>query len=595
MNFARCIFPALLAVYGLAPCAAKAETLEGRFPDREQLENLTPDELPPMLFALRVHDPETWTLEGPFPERVEAKPFRDPSKAGALLAEEAERRAGIVLPTEAMHCVARELGRFLLAHNAQPTTGLRRFIAARCRATSGEVGFAYVGFQVPEKADAEAVLEQRSDQIKNFLSAQLAGGPLTAGVWFGRQGERVVMTVARGMRRVRIDPLSGALRTGGAVEIAGEVLESAEAVSALMNRGAFGYQACQQDRSVALPRFAFLCNAEADNRPSLITVQLQPTGRLLARKALDLLLIPEGATHAVYRRPESSAEGSAEVTAETAASKTAEVVNALRARAGLEALRVSSGQSAVGQQLVPHFLTGAFGDAPAFSVDFVTLGMLAGWSVEGLVQSGDVLWDWQPGSRDVGRLLASMVEYPEGRAVLLNEESDVLAVGSLLEEEGGNSVLALLLATYDTFGEAVHAADVETVMSALTDGRAARSREAPRVLDSVARLCSHAASEIQAGAEPKDALNALLQEATETTNQPVSGWIYEGSSLEELSFPEEFLTLAKLEVGIAVAHRKPEGEAWGRYVVLIVAAGPEFRAADLPSAAPGDLPARRAD
>ncbi|NNL85123.1 MAG: hypothetical protein HKP27_05695, partial [Myxococcales bacterium] len=336
MNFARRILPALLAVYGLAPCAARAENLEGAFPPREQLENLTPAELPPALFALRVHDPETWTLEGPFPERVEAKAFRDPSTAGALLAEAAKRREGIVLPTEAMHCVARELGRFLLAHNAQPTAGLRRFIAARCRATSGEVGFAYVGFQVPEKADAEAVLQQRSDQIESFLSAQLAGGPLTAGVWFGRQGERVVMTVARGTRRVRIGPVPGSLRPGGSIEIAGEVLESTERVSALMNRGAFGYQACRPDRSVTLPRFAFTCDGEASDRSHLITVQLQPTGRLLAIKALDLLLIPDGDTHAVYRRPESAAEGPAEVTPETAAQKTAEVVNALRARAGLE-------------------------------------------------------------------------------------------------------------------------------------------------------------------------------------------------------------------------------------------------------------------
>ena len=49
--------------------------------------------------------------------------------------------------------------------------------------------------------------------------------------------------------------------------------------------------------------------------------------------------------------------------------------------------------------------------------------------------------------------------------------------------------------------------------------------------------------------------------------------------LEELEFPEEYLTSPTLRVGVAVTHHQPEGEPWGRYVVMLVVSDPDARGA----------------
>jgi hypothetical protein len=56
--------------------------------------------------------------------------------------------------------------------------------------------------------------------------------------------------------------------------------------------------------------------------------------------------------------------------------------------------------------------------------------------------------------------------------------------------------------------------------------------------------------------------------------RPVVGWIAEVSDLDDLEFPEDFLNRPALGVAVGVSYRKPEGEPWGRYIVMMVAAEP---------------------
>ena len=83
----------------------------GVFPSPQELENLGDAPLPEDLFSLDVRAVDGWRLEGPFPARVGATPYSQPNEWSALLDEVARGRAGLVVPTEAMYCVARELGR----------------------------------------------------------------------------------------------------------------------------------------------------------------------------------------------------------------------------------------------------------------------------------------------------------------------------------------------------------------------------------------------------------------------------------------------------------------------------------------------------
>ena len=95
----------------------------------------------------------------------------------------------------------------------------------------------------------------------------------------------------------------------------------------------------------------------------------------------------------------------------------------------------------------------------------------------------------------------------------------------------------------------------------------------------MAPLCHEAASWVQGGEEPSDAMSALLRQSNAVLQRPVAGWLAEVRDIDELAFPEQYLNEPSLAVAVAVSHRQEEGEPWGRYVVLLVLAEPEGRGA----------------
>ena len=51
----------------------------------------------------------------------------------------------------------------------------------------------------------------------------------------------------------------------------------------------------------------------------------------------------------------------------------------------------------------------------------------------------------------------------------------------------------------------------------------------------------------------------------------------EVSELDDIEFPEAYLTRPTLVVAVGVSHRVVEGEAWGRYVVMLLTSRPPRR------------------
>jgi hypothetical protein len=134
-----------------------------------------------------------------------------------------------------------------------------------------------------------------------------------------------------------------------------------------------------------------------------------------------------------------------------------------------------------------------------------------------------------------------------------------------------------MFGTYSLFESGSHDEMAARVYQRLEAARAERDLDAPERLTDVAPLCHEAASAVQHGAEPADALNGLLRASAQLLNRPVAGWIAEAREIEEIEFPEEYLADPDLAVAVAVTHRRPEGEPWGRYVVLVVFAEAESR------------------
>ncbi len=74
-------------------------------------------------------------------------------------------------------------------------------------------------------------------------------------------------------------------------------------------------------------------------------------------------------------------------------------------------------------------------------------------------------------------------------------------------------------------------------------------------------------------------MSALLHRSADALRRPVAGWLAEVRDIDELEFPQQYLDDPSLSVAVAVSQRQLEGEPWGRYVVLVVVAGPDGRGA----------------
>jgi hypothetical protein len=546
----------------------------GAFPSPKELAQLGEAPVPENLFDLDVRDLESWQLAGPFPQRIEAVPYTEAGPWAALMDDAARRRPGLVLPTEAMYCVAREVGRFFLATRSQPSEGLRRYITARCHATEARVAIGYVDGPVSQRHSDAQVYGHWRDAVRRSLESRLAGGPRTAGIWYGREGDHAVVMQAFGHREIHVEPFSPVPAADGRIEIRGELLTPAGHVRALVNRGRFGVSPCESTPDAIATRFAFVCEVDPRDPAALISLSVTPPERLLSSNVLHVLARPEGGLESVYRVASYGASQPI-VDPDAAEEDFVDLLNAVRRLAGLTPVTLDPGQSETASELAPAFFASIFGRSPEYNAEMVILGMLAGWSVDGIVQSGHFTASWVLRSNDLQRLLAAALEEPGGRETLLAAEIDRIALGTLLESAEGHESMAAIFGSYALFSEEDHTASVNAVMEKLGHERSQRGLGPPRSLDQVSPLCSEAASRVASGETPRDVMRDLLGETVEILQQSATGWIAEVRDLDELSFPDEYLTRPSLGLALAISHREEPGEPWGRWVVMAVVADTE--------------------
>lgn len=544
------------------------------FPSAEELESLAEKRTGPVLLSQPTLDVESWDLTGPFPERIEVIDTSVGARWDALVDEAVRKRPGLVLRTEAMRCIARETGSFYLANKAQPGPGLQRYIATRCNAAVPAYRAAVLFTDLPESISEDEIYGQWRDSVVAGISGLTSAGASTAGVWFGRSAEKVVVMMVAGTRIVHIEPVATVLGPDASLVLAGDLLVPASDVAAVISRGRFGFERCSRDPAVVLPRFAFVCQADPDDDVANVTLSYTPPGRLIAKSALNVRVWPSGKTTARYQRPAYTTARTAE-DGPTARALFVELLNEIRREAGLEPVVESREQSQVASELAPHFFAAMLGDAPENVADQVALGMIAGWGVDGILQTGRFTWSAVSQTNDVGQLLSEAMEYPSGREVLLARDAERVAVGTVVETSGYYTSMAVLVGTYSLFSPQLHAKNAEAVFVRFQKARLARgAREAGR-LEAIDPLIMTAAGVVQAGVDPSAALGDLLRSSAELLRRPVNGWISEVSNLEDLEFPDDFVARPSLGVAVGVSYHQPPGEPWGRYVVILVAAEPE--------------------
>jgi hypothetical protein len=546
-----------------------------RFPTPKELEKLEAAPVPAKLFDLDVRTVDTWELSGPFPERIVSDPYTEPENPWAALVDDAaRRRVGLVVPTEAMYCVARELGRFYLAQRGQPTVSLRSYITSRCNASVANVGFQYVEAAVSTERDDVQIYGQWKDPVIEAIRQSLKGGPQTIGIWYGRDDERAVVMVAFCSRELLLEPIATVPAADGTVEVSGEALEPVAEIRGLVNRGRAGFGECEPVGEVALPSFHLRCPVDPKDDSTLISVGLHPPNRLLGTLGLLVLAWPKGHPSAVYRRPVYG-ERWPMLDEQNLGDGFVELLNRVRHDAGLEPVALDAGQSETATKLAPHFFASVYGGEDELTADLVVLGMIAGWTVDGIVQTGHFSAAWALRTNDLADLLATALELPGGRETLLAGDVQRIAIGPMLRTEKDREWIAAMFGTYSLFSEKAHEKVANRVFEKIAEERRRRGVEPPERLPDLVPLCEVAASAVQGGQDPRDAMNALLQRSVDVLERPVSGWVTEVTDIESLSLPEEYLKRPSLGVAVAVSHRRAKGDAWGRYVVLLVLADPE--------------------
>ncbi len=378
-----------------------------------------------------------------------------------------------------------------------------------------------------------------------------------------------------GERSVRLDPVPSVAAPGSRIVLSGEVLHSASSVVAMVTRGPFDWEICEAVEGVSLPRFHLVCSMDAADTSSWLSLHYLPPGQVLERSAAQLLIRKPGNPADRYRR-HRYAETRSVTRAEQVPTAFLELLNQLRGEAEAPPLVLAPEQSRVASEVAPYYFS-ALMDAQSPAADLAALGMMAGWEVEEIVQEGRFAFTWLIGSRDVASLLSDALESPEARMALLWNELDQIAIGPVVGGEGETGYLGLMAATYRVFSEEDRLESTSRVSRNLTRARAERGRAAAHRLESVTPLAIAAASRIEGGATPQDVLGELIQESVDTLQRSVMGWVAEIRDLDDIVFPDEFLERTELGIAISVSSYRPEGEAWGRYVVLMLAAEPDRR------------------
>jgi hypothetical protein len=547
------------------------------FPAPEALYDLREQPLRPgSPFGTSYRDVASWDLVGPFPEVAETAPRPGGEPWDPLLDAVIRRRAGLVVATRGMECYAREAGRFLVEQRALPTLGVQRFLSSRCAVVTAPPSLATLAWESSRTFSVEEAVDELGERIAEALDRHVVGGPKDVGVWLHSGEGRVDLIIVQGRRAVRLDPVATVASADGLAVVSGEVLEPVAEAGAAVTAGRLGWQICQADAGVALPRFRFVCPLAAGDPTTWLSLHYVPPGHVLPRSGAQLLLRAPGVVASVYRR-HAYAEARPVTRAEEVPTAFVELLNQVRAQAGAPPLTLATEQSRVAAEVAPYYLSAAFDPESEAVAELVALGMMAGWEIREIVQQGFFSFMWLVESRDVASLLSDALEFPGGRRMLLAQDLEQIAIGPVAGGEGETSYLALIAATYALFSEQQHRNNARHVIGSLARARYERGRGAPRVMDAAQPLAVAAAARVQAGGAPEDALGDLIQDGIDVLQRSVFGWLVETRDLDAIVFPDAFLDGEDLEVAIAVSSHRPEGEAWGRYVVLMLAAKPEQR------------------
>lgn len=557
--------------------ASRPEPLQ--FPTPVQIAEVAAAPVPARLFEEGGKDVPTWDLTGALPEAIDDTPHAPEGAWEQVLADAAISRPGKLVATEALHCVARETAAFYLDNEALPAEQLTHFMAARCGAPVSSVSAGVQGFKVDDRVPEPKLYAEFQATAKKLVGSFFnAESPLDVGVAFQRKNGRAAFALASLPRQVRMGTTSFVPGPSGTIVVQGELLTPAANVEAMVNRGRFSYARCARADAVSLPKFSFTCEPLREDEAAWLDVVAFPPGRVLGTPVVDTLVWPSGAPGKTYQKlassppPASAAAPTAAVPGGSIASAPdlVRAINEVRKEASLPPVRLADKETESAGKLAPHYFAAMHGSEPGERADVVALGLRAGWQVDGMVRYSNFVSTTVYGAGDYRDILRDALRRPIGRQTLLDPTAERVAIGVVGTES--ENVVGAIFTSYELFDSYRHDRDAPALVARLALERAQRGLSAPAPLGAaVAADAERAAQAVQAGTRsPNQALGALLEQARNRLARTVQGWVVETNSLDAIQFPPELTARPALGLSVAVAHYKPAGQPWGRFVVLVV-------------------------
>ncbi len=580
------------------------------FPKQEQFAAIQKAAPPSQVFTKQNEvQVAVWKLTGPLPERIE-------SKARAPQSEWEKSAASELGPddrlSESMQCVARETGIFFLEYGALPHEQLRDFIRMRC----GSVAPTYASNWIvwDRRVDeADALSEQRGYPAE-AAQRVAASDNASFGVWYGASDERTVVMTTFGRRTVEVEPTPFSTAATGTFDVRGRLLTPGARLGALVNDGEYDFRHCESMPGPPLPEFHVRCTANPEDRAATFSVSVAQEGAVHSRAVLlqqawpakapgdtfyargeepiepvaaEAAPSPETAGDAGVEANEENPEGaptpdvepelaralpveySPARSAEEVERRMLQALNEVRQVAGRPPVKLSAAQTVAANNVADNFFAASFGGGDHAVLNEITMGLLAGWDVDGPIMDGDFVAQYNF-SGDPDELLDALLSRPGGRKALLDAKTDVIAIGSHIAPD--SSALGVLVNSYDFVEDTIHKARVDALIATLNSQRAAFGSKPAKVHAASRATAANHAAEVDAG---ESTLHHAAGKVLRTYQQQEAGkaatyYLFETGELAEVEFPDDLIRRDPLELGVMVTVYKPDGFPWYVHGVLLV-------------------------
>lgn len=601
LGFAASLVAAACATSGggLKPIERKEQ-----FPSREQLAQIQAEPAPqPSLQRVERAIVAEWQLAGPLPNQIGPVPRTPEDELDELAASFAARRDGVEA-TEAMRCVAREVGLFYLEHFADPEQELQRFMEHRCGTSSSYVLAAKLYWE--EGAGAQWGQANHDGTATTRLDGHLADMLGTqehaeVGGWFGSNDKMAAAVVVVGFQRLHLEPMPMTVVEDGEFDVRGHFFDKdVDIVTALVNQGAYEAARCWP-LLAELPEFHLRCKAQKTDTQAGFEIYTQREGDLIASSRLWQRVWPSGNPATKYVRhgqpvSEPAAEAAApapevaegegtekrpvddnpaeprpvaeheefDTSPQAIAKRVVELVNERRAEARLKPVTLAEKQSASAHALAPHYFDAQQVDNR--KREEIMFGLLAGWEVRGSIIDGSfysiAMWG---GPRQI---VNDLTARPGARDLVFGPDVATLSVGARYHE--GSKTLGAMIHGWRFVPDDTHAQRVDRFLDFLAKSRRARGSKPPKKEASLEGYADKLAEQLSAGEiELHVAAYRAMNRATASYQMDTRVWYFEAHDPTEIVLPPEVLDTEPLRVMVVIAPYKPPKSPWSTYGVII--------------------------